>query len=283
MITVKCPHCQAGIQGEDRFSGRVVACPTCKKQVQMPGAEQTAVESSVADSIPHPPPLPDAGIAKTVDVESSDVHQRGFQPGDHVAVVLPYALSNIVFIQALPFWPLILFNLILMFDVLLGGKLHHSWLTGSGEFLGVMAFLAFNLAFWVGILCILRWAVWRPAMSGRKVAVYILYILYLPTVIYTLVCVLGLLAPLISLFSIPAHEWNETLAWVGYYAVILVGWGLILLLLVLNLYEKGLREFVKLNGYCPACRHWRFGYIRRPTAVTCSHCGVVIDFIREEP
>ena len=60
MITVKCPYCEAGIRGEDRFAGRVVACPKCKKQVQMP-ADARPVPSKVvlADAAPTavPPPL----------------------------------------------------------------------------------------------------------------------------------------------------------------------------------------------------------------------------------
>ncbi len=40
MIACKCPHCQAVMRGEDRFAGRVVACPKCKKQVQMPAAPE---------------------------------------------------------------------------------------------------------------------------------------------------------------------------------------------------------------------------------------------------
>lgn len=60
MITVKCPHCQAGIRGEDRFAGRVVACPKCKKQVQMPADAQPVPSKVVlADAAPAavPPPL----------------------------------------------------------------------------------------------------------------------------------------------------------------------------------------------------------------------------------
>ena len=68
MIASKCPHCQAGIRGEDRFAGRVVACPKCKKLVQMPAVAQAVPAKAVlADSAPEvvsstgsqhkPPPL----------------------------------------------------------------------------------------------------------------------------------------------------------------------------------------------------------------------------------
>lgn len=46
MIALKCPHCQAGIRGEDRFAGRLVTCPKCKKQVQMPTAPEPNVGAS---------------------------------------------------------------------------------------------------------------------------------------------------------------------------------------------------------------------------------------------
>ena len=40
MIAAKCPHCQAGIRAEDRIAGRVVACPKCKNEFQIPTAPQ---------------------------------------------------------------------------------------------------------------------------------------------------------------------------------------------------------------------------------------------------
>ena len=58
MITHKCPHCQAGIRGEDRFAGRVVACPKCKKQVQMPAAPEPNVGANSGVQSPCPPPAP---------------------------------------------------------------------------------------------------------------------------------------------------------------------------------------------------------------------------------
>ncbi len=286
-----CPHCGRPLTSEttpDRlvadqviaFGGSSLPVSDRTMSVKTPGLTQATVESS-------PPPSPDAGIPTVADVESSEshvIHQRGFQPGDHVAVVLPYALSNIVFIQALPFWCSIFVYLILMLDVLLGGKLFHDdMLRDPSTFLRVIGHLAFVSVFTFCILCIFRWALWRPAMSGRKVAVCFLYILYLPIVAYALAIILLFLLGIgfsVS-FSTPVHGWKDTLGWVV--AATIAAWlGISLLCLILNFYEKGLSDFVKLNGYCPACRHWRFGYIRRPTAVTCSHCGVIIDFIRAE-
>ena len=58
MIAVKCPHCQAAIRCDDRYAGRAVLCPTCKKQIQMPAVAQP-LPAQRAPSY-SPPPLPEA-------------------------------------------------------------------------------------------------------------------------------------------------------------------------------------------------------------------------------
>lgn len=52
MISVKCPHCQAGIRANDRYAGRVVACPGCKKQVQIPGVTEIPPAKSTPSHTP---------------------------------------------------------------------------------------------------------------------------------------------------------------------------------------------------------------------------------------
>ena len=65
MITAKCPHCQAGIQGEDQFAGRVVACPKCKKQVQMPTVPKPNVGTNpVVQSPRSAPKLPQNPVSQ---------------------------------------------------------------------------------------------------------------------------------------------------------------------------------------------------------------------------
>ena len=57
MITAKCPHCQTGIRGEDRFAGRVVNCPKCKKQLQMPDAPQPNLGADPDVQVPVSQPI----------------------------------------------------------------------------------------------------------------------------------------------------------------------------------------------------------------------------------
>ena len=58
MITRKCPHCQTGIRGEDRIAGRVVTCPKCKNQMQMPAAPQPNVGANIGAQNPRTPSAP---------------------------------------------------------------------------------------------------------------------------------------------------------------------------------------------------------------------------------
>ena len=62
-------------------------------------------------------------------------------------------------------------------------------------------------------------------------------------------------------------------------------WGLaigvaaaILLLLVVNIVEPGLRQWLRINGRCPSCQRWLFGRHRPGTAVRCAECSAVIEF-----
>src|SRR5208283_2550044 len=65
MIAVKCPHCQAGIRGDDRHAGHVVACPSCKKRVRLSAmAQPLSAKAAVAQS---PPPFPEAEPASPAD------------------------------------------------------------------------------------------------------------------------------------------------------------------------------------------------------------------------
>lgn len=54
MIKVHCPHCQADIRCDDRYAGRVVGCPKCKKQVSLPGIAQPRQARATACSSPPP-------------------------------------------------------------------------------------------------------------------------------------------------------------------------------------------------------------------------------------
>jgi hypothetical protein len=54
MITSQCPHCQSGFRADDQYSGRIVACPACKKQVQLPFTTPPAFANQTAPSSPPP-------------------------------------------------------------------------------------------------------------------------------------------------------------------------------------------------------------------------------------
>jgi hypothetical protein len=192
------------------------------------------------------------------------------QPGPVTRILLPYALGNMVFLQAAPCWLLLfvagvgsLFGFIQLFAGNRGG--------GSAAFVAglVVTFLAGALL--VG----LRLAVWRPAREGRYVAIvllYVLHVLLLAGAVPFASMVIFVFAPIIIE---PSHGGTAlVIATLIGLAILAVMW----IIAATNLFERDLWTFAHLDGQCPVCRSFRFGRIRRPCSITCVNCGAVLRF-----
>jgi len=198
----------------------------------------------------------------------------GSQPGPVTRILLPYALGNMVFLQAAPCWLLLLVagvgSLFGFMQLLTGNR-------GGG----LAAFVAgLVVTFLAGALLMgLRLAVWRPAREGRYVAIVVLYVLHVLLLVGAVpfaLMVMFVLGP----FIVEAHLAGRALvimALVGL-AILAVMW----IIAATNLFERNLWIFAHLDGQCPVCRSFRFGTIRRPCSITCANCGAVLRFERPE-
>jgi len=196
------------------------------------------------------------------------------QPGQVTKILLPYALGNMVFIQAALCWLLLhlavvgsLFGFIQLLTGNRGG--------GSAAFVAGLVVTFLSGAMLVG----LRLAVWRPAREGRYVAIVVLYVLHVLLLAGAVPFALMLLFVL-GPFIVEAHLAGRALvitALVGL-TILAVMW----IMAATNLFERNLWTFAHLDGQCPVCRGFRFGIIRRPCSITCANCGAVLQFERPE-
>ena len=158
-----------------------------------------------------------------------------------IRIALPYAISNVVFIQ-----------MIFAGLYCLGGGTSMATLVIGG------------LSFAVG-----WWALWRWALRGYKIAVIVVYAIYIPFTFAILLAIITvLLGPILR--STNQYAWIIPSLLAAFFS----------LLLICNMFEKGLWEFINLNNRCPSCKRWRFGLIRRPVIVTCPECGISLEFYR---
>ena len=55
MLAINCPNCKTRIRGDEKYAGRIVACPSCKKKVAFPPmAELYSEEGPLASSAASP-------------------------------------------------------------------------------------------------------------------------------------------------------------------------------------------------------------------------------------
>jgi hypothetical protein len=134
------------------------------------------------------------------------------------------------------------------------------------------------LALDLGALALGWWAVWRWALRGSRAAMVVMYILYLPIVLATLIGLgitvhggLGLRS------NVPGEGGIAPGLWLVYGAIL----ALLSVMVLLNFWEKGLWTFLSLDGRCPFCRVWHFGRIKRPCLVICPECGADLEFVRD--
>jgi len=196
--------------------------------------------------------------------------QENAEAIQRVSVILPYSLSNVVFMQMLPFW--MYFGVSVIFLVVGAVSLPAD---GDGNGSELLAIGAIGVPVSLGVLVVGWCALWRWAVRGFKAAVIILYIIYIPAVLAGLCMILYAASRVFGVLSTQNYGRYAMLA--GAIVALVLG-----LMLLCNLYEKGLWDFVRLANRCPSCHRWRFGRIKRPTTVQCPSCNVLIEFVRGE-
>jgi hypothetical protein len=196
-----------------------------------------------------------------------------------VSIAVPYAISNMVFLQAAPLWLCVVGGtagvLIGTVKLLRGGEAHATVIA-----LGCVTAVA------TVALAVLWNALWRRALQGRSAAIGVVYGLHV-----LLVCGLPLILPMAAFVfgpvamqglprgnGGPAHGPSAAFALGG--LVCLLVFGVIWITAIVNLFERGFWQFAALDGLCPACRKWRFGRIKVPSTVRCAHCGAELEFCR---
>lgn len=215
---------------------------------------------------------------------SSDDSAR--QPGSgrppqgraRVIITLPYSLSNMVFIEAAPL------GLCLVLGVV-GGIAGGVRLLAGAEARGILIASALSGLIGAAGLFVFWRALWRRALEGHFVAINILYASFLLGVVSGPLILLPVAAFVFPIGFIkfdvgPGGGGRLAAALAG--LVVLVVLGLVWVMALMNVFERELWDFARLNGLCPVCRQWRFGHIRRPGTVTCVRCGAVLEFVRAD-
>lgn len=191
-------------------------------------------------------------------------------PGARVAIVLPYAVSNVVFIERLP---LLLYLGIGIPSGVFGGVRY--LVTGDDD--------AWRMFVSAGILAVLSAAglvvgnavLWTWALRGYRLAVLVVYALYLPLAAWAVYFLATAFIDFLALIGRGPQAGLFAFSQ-GVLALVLA------LLLLCNLFEKGLWTYVNLDGRCPVCKTWRFGRIRRPQTLKCGHCTATLEFVRSD-
>ncbi len=208
------------------------------------------------------------------DAEPSELPVEAKAPlaeNDKIVIALPYAISNMVFIQSLPFW--------LLAIVAALGFLSGFVTLSSGKPLNEA------LAAWIasaacaivggGGLYVLKQTLWRWALEGYSAAITLLFIFY----------VIGIIIGPFFLLAIAAFVFLPMALQTpigGWLLVPFVFCGIVWLLALMNLFEGEIWSFARLDGRCPRCGQWRFGRIRRPQIVRCANCGTELQFNRAD-
>ena len=213
--------------------------------------------------------------------DSAGVPERSEPASDpqapRLSIVLPYSISNMVFFQAAPLWLCLIVGTL---GVAIGSV---GLLRGAETRQVVLASAALTVFAVVGLL-VLRYALWQFALRGRTAAIAVVYAFHA-------ILVFGspLLLPVAAFLFLPVlpmpdgqSDDRRLLAFALAGLVALVVFGLIWLVALTNLFERGFWRFAALDGRCPACRKWYFGRIEGPTSVRCAECGAQLEFCRRD-
>jgi hypothetical protein len=190
---------------------------------------------------------------------------------ERTVIKLPYAISNMVFIEALPFWILVILGVLGFF----GGFVAISFGKSPTEVVpisigsGVCAIVG-----WVG-LSVLKRVLWRWALEGHEAAITLLFIFYVVGIILGPFFLLAIAA-----FVFLPMVWQLSMG--GWLFVPFVFCGILWLFALTNVFEGDIWTFARLDGRCPRCRQWRFGRIREPQIIRCEQCGAELQFDRAE-
>jgi len=198
-------------------------------------------------------------------------------PAPRVSVVLPYSISNMVFFQAAPLWLCVALGTL---GVVIGSV---GLARGADTRPLVVASAVVTVLAVVGLL-VLRYALWQFAFRGRTAAIAVVYAFHA-------ILVFGspLLLPMAAFLFLPLLlgpgrdvEGGPLAAMALAGLLALVASGLVWVLALTNLFERGFWRFAALDGRCPVCRKWRFGRIEGPASVRCAECGAVLEFCRRD-
>jgi hypothetical protein len=183
-------------------------------------------------------------------------------------IPLPRSISNIVLIQSL--------SLLVPFFGCIEDFVISRWADFSPD----ADWKSWHPPLWAVLLAALiagLWfALWRPALSGRRVAIIILYILYLLDVLIGVGLLLGSTIAAVYFVVVGMLEAAIVASVVIPLAIFFA------LLLLSNLLEKGVWEYAQLDGLCPQCGNWRFGCVRRAGTLKCRGCGADLEFYYTE-
>jgi hypothetical protein len=202
--------------------------------------------------------------------DSSEVDPQ--RPEDQrIVVKLPYAIANMVLIQSLPFWILVIVGVL---SFLSGFLMTASRADTDRALAALIGSAVCGLLGGVGLV-ILKRTLWRWALEGYTSWVTLLYILYVIGIILGPFFVLAVAA-----FVFLPMALNTSIG--GWLWAAMIFCGLLWLLALMNVFEGEIWTFARLDGRCPRCRQWRFGRIRRPQIVRCEHCGTELRFVRPD-
>lgn len=195
-----------------------------------------------------------------------------------ITIALPYSHANMVFIEAAPFWLLIIVGV-------LGTVMAGLGMVAGADTRGFLIPAGICAVIGVAGLLIFRNVLWRWALYGRQWAIVVLYVSFAIGIGLAPFYGIPMAAFVFLPFVLPRDDATGSGGWVTIALiglVLVVVLGLVWLLALMNLFERELWPFARLDGLCPACRKWRFGFIRRIGTIHCAECGAAIEFVRAD-
>ena len=243
MSIEKCRNCEQVIGNlEEKYIhlGSIV-CTACKKRLEEDSQIVKVIGSNDKTEIPI------TETQKRAKIVPKDVEQQ------KINICLPYSISNIIFMESLV--------VKILFIILLLGIVFEK--NFSIE-------IILPLIMSLGLFIVLKFTIWKWALGGKIISTILTYVFYIPIVLYALAMLV---------FFLSSLSFSSTVGMITYaipilFAVIMV------ICIVINLFEKGLVDFVKLNGKCPNCEGWNFGQVKKPCTKECPNCKTILEFIR---
>jgi len=184
-----------------------------------------------------------------------------------LSIPLPYSISNVVFIESLFAWIIIIGSFFLVAYTFFLSDIEK----GTTMMEGVLPMLVSS-----GFYILLRSTIWKWALGGKLNSIILTYILYMPILLLFLLIIRNVAIE--TFFSVRTAAVG---GWLTLFAAV-VSAGIPTLCVVINLFEKGLVDFILLNGKCPACKIWEFGVVKKPCTKQCDNCNSILEFKRND-